>query len=429
MNIASLRTLALSKLHNQRFLRNSGLLMLANIIVTALALIRTPTVTWLLPKEEVGMIGVVGAWLSFILLLSLPGLDSASYHYVVKGSQWAFLVNIRHKTRWALLSTVAFVCGAGYWWWRDDPALSIIFLIAGAVCPIVLGLSACSGTLAAREKFGALFWYRIADSLTDFVGFIPLLFSIWWINRAITFYTVNQLATMAMLGFVAWWLVKELPTSERQAPDKAVEREMIRYGQHLTLIAALGVVQSQVDSLLVSALLPLTVMADYAIATMIYNQIKTLWGVYLSVRYPVFVRLALARRRRRMLWEGGLVWVGFAITGGMLYLVALWLIPLLLPDSYRSSLPYIGLLILAFLTLLPGAFVEVYFRTEQDQRQQYILRGASATAGVLLPSLMISNWGVIGVAFGRILAGVVFSVVGLWLFWRSGQSITEHSIR
>ncbi|MCB0109704.1 MAG: oligosaccharide flippase family protein, partial [Caldilineaceae bacterium] len=262
-----------------------------------------------------------------------------------------------------------------------------------------------------------------------FVGFIPLLFSIWWINRAITFYTVNQLATMAMLGFVAWWLVKELPTSERQAPDKAVEREMIRYGQHLTLIAALGVVQSQVDSLLVSALLPLTVMADYAIATMIYNQIKTLWGVYLSVRYPVFVRLALARRRRRMLWEGGLVWVGFAITGGMLYLVALWLIPLLLPDSYRSSLPYIGLLILAFLTLLPGAFVEVYFRTEQDQRQQYILRGASATAGVLLPSLMISNWGVIGVAFGRILAGVVFSVVGLWLFWRSGQSITEHSIR
>jgi len=428
MKIATLRTLALSKLHNQQFLRNSGLLMLANIIVTALALIRTPAITWLLPKEEVGMISVVGAWMAFILLLSLPGLDSASYHYVVKGSQWAFLVNIRQKTRWAFLSSTAFVCGAGYWWWRNEPDLSIIFIVAAVVCPIVLGLSACSGTLAAREKFTALFWYRIADSLTDFVGFVPLVFSIWWINRGITFYTVNQLATMAMLLFVTWWLIKAWPINERQAPNKEIEREMIRYGQHLTLISTLGVVQSQIDSLLVSALLPLTVMADYAIATMIYNQIKTLWSIYLSVRYPVFVRLALPRRRRRMLWEGGLMWLGFAAVGGALFLVAHWLIPLLLPESYRNSLPYIGLLILAFLTLLPGAFVEVYFRTEQDQRQQYILRGASATAGVILPSLLISGWGVIGVAVGRIMAGVVFSVVGLWLFWRSGRRIQAQQL-
>ncbi len=423
MKIESLRIRLLEKLHNPRFLRNSGLLMLANIIVTGLALIRTPTITWLLPKEDVGMISAVGAWLAFILLLSLPGLDSASYHYIIKGSDWAFITGIKRKVRWSLLSTLAFGGGAVYWWWRGETNLSLIFIIAGAVCPVVLGLSACSGTLAAREKFGLLFWYRIADSLTDFVGFVPLLLSVWWINRGITFYTVNQIATMIMLITVAWWLRNQIPVEKRQAPDTGIEHEMVRYGQHLTLISALGVVQSQMDSLLVSALLPLTVMADYAIATMIYNQFKSLWSIYLSVRYPVFVRLSLQRRRQQMLWEGGLVWIGFIVAGGMLFIVAQWLIPLLLPASYLSSLPYVGLLILAFIMLLPGAFVEIYFRSEQDQRQQYILRGVSAFAGVVLPASMISVWGVTGVAIGRICTSTVFSIVGLWLFWRSGRNL------
>jgi len=421
MNVIALRTLIRTKLHNRRFLRNSGTLMLANIIVTGLALIRTPAMAWLLPKEDVGMISVVGAWLAFILLLSLPGLDSAAYHYVAKGARWAFAVNVAYKVRWSLLSAVAFWLGAGYWWWRGDTTLALLFVIAGLFCPVVLGLSACSGTLAARERFGALFWYRIAESLTDFTGLIPLLLSVWWINRGLTFYTANQLATALMLAVVAWWLFKQLPTEERHAPDKSLEQEMVRYGQHLTLISALSVAQSQVDSLLVSAFLPLTVMADYAIANMISNQFKTLWSVYLSVRYPVFVRMERARRRKRMLWEGALVWLGFVGAGIMLYFLAYWFIPLLLPASYASSLPYIGWLLVAFLTLLPGAFVEIYFRTEQNQRQQYILRSVSAVAGVLLPALFISTWGGTGVAIGRVLAGLIFSAISLWSFWRNSS--------
>lgn len=424
MNVVAWRTAALNKLQNRRFLRNSSLLMLANIIVTGLALIRTPAMTWLLPKEDVGMIGVAGAWLAFILLLSLPGLDSATYHYVAKGSPWAFAVNLRYKIRWALLSLLAFFGGAGYWWWQGDTSLSLLFVIAGLFCPVVLGLSACSGTLSAHEKFGALFWYRIGESVTDFAGFIPLFFAVWWVNRGITFYAANQLATAVMLLIVAWWLLKQLPAAEHRAPNPQVEQEMLRYGQHLTLISALSVAQSQVDSLLVSAFLPLTVMADYAIATMASNQFKTLWGVYLSVRYPVFVRLDVKRRRHRMLWEGGLVWLGFAGAGVLLVLVAYQLIPLLLPASYSHSLPYIGWLTLAFVAQVPGSFFEVFFRTEQNQRRQYQLRGVSAFVGVLLPALLISNWGGVGVAMGRVLAAIIYSAVGSLLFRRESTVAT-----
>jgi O-antigen/teichoic acid export membrane protein len=228
-----------------------------------------------------------------------------------------------------------------------------------------------------------------------------------------------------MIG-VSWWLWRQLRTQgPPPAPDDV--QTMVGYGRHMTAISGLSVVQAQFDSLLVSAFLPLTVMADYAIATVVSNQFKTLWNVYLSVRYPIFVRMETNRRRRQMLWEGGLVWVGFIGAGLLLWLTAYWLIPLLLPPSYMSSLPYIGWLILAFLTLLPGAFVEVYFRTEQDQRQQYVLRGVAAVAGLLLPAAFLPIWNITGIVIGRVLAGAIFSIFGLWSFRRNRSAPTIQS--
>lgn len=417
MKVAALRALVFDKLTSGRFLRNSSLLMLANMIVMGLAIIRTPTMTWLLPKEAVGMIGAVSAWIAFVQLLSLPGMDTASYHYLAKRQYWAFGVNLTYRLRWSLLSTVALLLGAWYWYSQGSTNLAWMFVIAGLSFPVTIGLTAAGGVLGGLERFTALFWYRLGESITDFAGFLPLLLLASVTQPAALFYGANQMATAVMMVSVSWWLWRQLRTqAPTPAPDEV--QTMVRYGQHMTAISGLSVAQAQFDSLLVSAFLPLTVMADYAIATVVSNQFKTLWSVYLSVRYPIFVRMEINRRRRQMLWEGGVVWIGFAGAGALLWLAAYWLIPLLLPLNYVSSLPYIGWLILAFLTLLPGAFVEVYFRTEQNQRQQYVLRGVAAVAGILLPAALLPVWSVTGVVVGRVLAGVVFSVFGLWYFGR-----------
>jgi O-antigen/teichoic acid export membrane protein len=423
MNVVALRTLLVTKLHNRRFLRNSGTLMLANIIVTGLALIRTPAMAWLLPKEDVGMIAVVGAWMPFILLLSLPGLDLAAYHYIAKGDQWALITNLKHRLRWALLGSLGFVAGAGYWWMQGNQPLMWIFVVAAFFAPLSMGLGICGGALGALERFGSLFWYRLGDSLTDFVGFIPLAFSLWWLRPGIVFYATNQLATVLMLLGIAWWLVRQITANQQRTPNPQEEHEMVHYGQHLTVLSGLSIAQSQIDSVLVSALFPLSVMADYAIAQIVYNQFKQLWSIYLAVRYPPFVRLPVQQRRRRIFSEGCIVFLGFGVIGMGVWVLAQWLIPVLLPPSYISSLNYIGWLIVSFLALLPGSFVEVYFRTEQDQKSQYVLRLISAVFSVALPATLIMRWGIQGVITGRILGYALFSLLGIVLFIRSGKRL------
>lgn len=419
-----LQKAVLSRLKNRRFWRNSGLLLLANVIVIAFGIIRTPAITWMLPKNEVGMIGVVASWLPFLQLLSLSGLDGASYHYVAKGQPWAFRVNLEHRLRWSLLSSAGYLVGAVLWARSGDGTLAWMFVIAGISYPVTIGLSATSGMLGAQERYKGLFWFRIFESLTDFAGFIPLLLSVWWVSQVVTFYASNQIATTIMLvGLsVLFWL--ELKRYHEPMPLQD-QKEMVSYGKHLTVMNGFGVLQTRTDSLIVGALLPLGVMADFSIALLVYEQMRRLWNVYVTVRYPPLVKLPILHRQRRVFLEGAaalLLFLGMAIG---ISLLSHTFIPIVLPPSYLSSLKYIDWLIFAFVFSVPGFMAEIYFRTQQDERHLYMLRGAAAVIGSVTPAILITTIGVNGIAIGRFLSAGILSAFGLYLF--RGEYVRAHA--
>ena len=407
------------RLHNRRFWRNSGLLMLANVIGVGIGLLRTPAMAWLIPKEEVGMLGIVAAWQAFLIFLTWPPmLTTATYHYVAKGYPSAFTFFLNRQLRWSLLTVFGFLVSGGYWWWQGHTNLAILFMIAGITYPLAQVLAAGSGFLGAQENFVALFWYRIGDYLANFVGFGWLFFSIWWVSRSVTFFATNQLAAIALNVGIAIWLVRRLRRQQTPPLPPPIQEEMMRYGKHLTGVNAISVVQGRIDQLLVGTFLPLEVMADYTIAMLVYEQFRRLWSVYVTVRYPPLVRMPLKLRRRRVVWEGLVMWIGFMGLGLLLAILSYWLIPLILPPSYSSSLAYMYWLIGAFIAGVPGFFVQIYFQTEQDERNLYILRGSAAILGVILPALLMVSLGVYGVLIGRLASQALLSLVGGWLFWR-----------
>ncbi len=102
-----------------------------------------------------------------------------------------------------------------------------------------------------------------------------------------------------------------------------------------------------------------------------------------------------------------------ALTGTsiLISLLAHWLVPVLLPPSYAGSLVYMDILFVAILAAMPGNMVEMFFRTEQDERSQYIIRGTSAVWGVVFPVIFLFLFGAIGAAIGRIFANLAFSII------------------
>jgi O-antigen/teichoic acid export membrane protein len=409
------------RLNNRAVWRASGLLLTSSVLVALLGAVRIPILTRMLSKDEVGMIGVAASILPFLQLLSLSGLDSATYHYTAKGHPAALQVNVATRLRWSLVSTLGFFLAGMYWHWRGNQALAWLLAIAGLTYPLTTGLSAGAGVLGAREDFGRLFWYRLGEAVTRYAGFSLLLILPWLPERVLWFYLLNNLALAALQIETTRWLVSQARREGTSPMMGEAKQEMVRYGKHLTLVNAISTAQTRADSLLVGWLLPLSVMADYSIAMLAYAQFKRLWSVYYSVRYPPVVRLPLARRRRRMIFETGVVWAGFAGLG-LAAALGLWvLVPIILPPEYRTSLPIINWLLATFVISVPGFFAEMYFRTQQDERSQYVLRGVAAVCGIILPLVFILLWGVRGVVVGRFAASLIFSAVGLWLFLRDGK--------
>lgn len=406
----------INKLNNRRFWRDSGLLILANVIVTLLGLIRTPVMTWVLPKEEYGMIGTVSAWMPFLQLLSLSGMDSAAFHYVAKNIPWAYFKNISIRLRWSLLSAIGFIGLSIYWHFHAQTNLAILFLVTGISYPLTTGLTVIPNVLAAKENYKSLFYYRILESLVDFTGFIPLVLSSWIYSRIVSFYTANQLAAMIMQISYCIWIANKLRQKEIAPPTPEEDHEFVTYGKHLTLISGISVLQQRTDALFVSALLPLEAMADYSIGLIVAEQFKRLWIIYTNIRYPRLVKMP-QKTRIKHIWLEGLAIVGGFI--GVLVCVIILnhlLIPIILPSNYSNSIMLIDLLSFGFITVLPGFIVEIYFRMEQKPKQQYYMRISSAIINLLCPYFFISAMGVQGAAISKILANTMMSIVGMILF-------------
>jgi O-antigen/teichoic acid export membrane protein len=417
-----LRQSIMRRLKNRRFWRDSSLLIAANLIVTVLGLIRTPAMVWVLPKDEIGMMGVVASWLPFIQLLSMPGMDSACYHYVAKGMPFGFIINFYYRLRWSFLSAFAFIAFAVYWGWKGDTPMAWMFLITGISYPVTIGMTASAGMLGAQQKFRGLFWYRIWEMLTDFFGFIPLILSAWWVNKVVTFYGANQLATAIFQAGVTIFILVQLRKNKTPTMLDADRREMLRYGRHLTAIGSIGVFQARTDALLVGSFSSLDTMADYSIALLVFEQLKRLWGIYVAIRYPILVRLPEGRRFVKMVKEGLLILAASSIMAVMISITGYWLLPIVLPPSYIHSLPYINWLLATFVVSIPGFMSEMYFQTAQNEKRQYALRIVSAIVGVFLPVSLVYSGGAHGVVIGRFLASLVFSLVGIALVFQSHKT-------
>ena len=405
-----------SIIRRSRIWRDTSLLMLANLIVLALGLVRLPVITRLLSKDEVGMIGLVASVLPFLQLLSFPGLDGATYHYVAKGYATAFQLNIATRLRWSILSILGFLLVGLYWLRAGNVILAWLFTIAGLTVPATIGLTAVAGVLAARENFGYLFWYRIGGALTRYVGLGLLLLLPWLSTQVIWFSAANKIALATLQVTAAIWLINRL--REENAPAMSLEKrqEVLSYGRHLTVLGTISAAQTRLDALLVGWLLPLSVMADYLIAQFVYTQFKHIWTVYFTSRYPPLVRLPVLRRRRQMMIEMGVVWIVFIPLGLALGAGIVLLVPIILPREYFSSVPLINWLLAAFVAGIPGFFAEMYFRTQQDERSLYLLRGTATISGVVIPTLFIIFWQAHGVVVGRFVTNLILSAIGVYLF-------------
>ena len=404
-----------------RYLVTSSIpLLIANVITLLLGLTRNILLTNLLDKSGYGAINYIAIWLPLFALLGMSGFDIAIGQYVAKGHWQAVGKGLRRRLAYSLIPVIVLLgfafLGAHL---GQELVPSRLWLVTALFFPTAQVLSAVGYVLNGAKRFRALAVYYVGQSSAFIVA---AAIGLWiWPDDALTGIILWQWLLLSVLNVVFWLSLNRSPGESRPLAESEWT-QFFRFGRHMTGISAIGVVQGRVGGLLIGTLVSLVALADYAIGDLFFRQLKRLWTIYYGVSYPRILGLSSEDRWRQVWREMRLATPAFVLISLATAAVLTLIVPWLFSAKYISSLPYVWVLIGAFVVTVPGGFAEMYFRLEEREWALYRIRVVAAVAGVALPVVFLIIWGPLGAAAGRLVANLLFSVFGCVLF-RKCQAI------
>lgn len=399
--------------------KNTGILLIANVIVLIIGFAINIILARNLSKESFGLIKYVFSIVPFVAILSLPGINSSVFQYVAKGYEYSLIDGVKKRLKWSMASAVVMLLFAlGLWFHNKNQILIWLILISLIFFPFTQVFPIIANFWAAKKQFLQLAFWKIGEKLTGIIGAV---LGIWLFSKYKELAVVGfQNLFLAALSSVCLFLIikgimKSYPKSILTTDTR---RSFYSFGKHMTAIGAIGTIQNRFGSILIGSFLPFSSLADYSIGLLFYEQQKQLWLTYTQVSYPRLVNLDIMQRRSQLIREAKLVMTLFVLIVIGIGAILTFLTPKLFSNQYLSSIPYIWLLLIAFVSLVPGGFAEIYFRTKEQKKELYIIRIIGAVAGIIFPVIFLLHWQALGVALGKIFANLMYSITGVYLFFK-----------
>jgi O-antigen/teichoic acid export membrane protein len=264
------------------------------------AFFSTLILTRLLGAAEYGVYAYVLAWVNFLCIPALIGLDQVLIRQVAAGqveSEWGA---VRGLLRWSnrvvlsLSLAIALLAGAIAWALARhvNSAQLSAFLIALVLLPL---LSLTRLRQAAMQGLHHVVAGQLPESLVQPAIFISLILAsrelFGWVLHARTAAGLNALATCAALLVGAALLHLSLPQGAQLATPVYRPSEWMSSALPILLVNGIGVINNQVPILLLGAMKGAETAGLYAIATRVADLLSFgLMSVNLALA-PVAARL------------------------------------------------------------------------------------------------------------------------------------------
>jgi len=312
-------------------------------------------------------------------------------------------------------ATVFLSLGAIWAWWRNDPALLICGTAAGVACAAIQVQRFSAAVFQAFETFHV-------DNLAKVVQvaiFAALVLGLVWGGWA---NLESVLAGLAASHVVAAGVL--LVSLWRQHPDLAWCWARPRFRQWLGQAGPLGageVVRGltwQLDTLLLAAWQPATVVAIYSIAYRPLGPLQWLPRAVLTAAFPAFARLAggnHAALQRAFATSTRLLWVISLPIAVGICICAEPIVQCLAGPSYlEAAVPMRFLIWITVFAFLSYQFS--FLLAALGQPRAYLrLVLMIFTVKAVLEAALIPYWGYFGACAGSLVGELLFTAAGLLL--------------
>jgi O-antigen/teichoic acid export membrane protein len=360
-----------------------------------------------LPKEVYGNYKFILSLAGIIGGLSLSGLGTALTQAVARGAEGTLFLAVKTQLRWGnVVGLVGLAMGA-YYFLNNNFTLATSLLIIAVALPLTNSTGLYGAFLSGKKDFkrGTLYW--IGGQLVNVATIMIIAMLTENVIALVAGYFISNLLTS--IYFYRKCLAVYHPAHE------SADKEMIRYGNHLSAMGFIGVFANQLDKILVFHYAGAAPLAIYAFAYAIPEQLRGFLKNIFNVGIP---KLALLERDalRKSIRDKVIRLTFFSLIVVVVYtLLAPYIFALLFP-RYMDSVIYSQIYMLG-MVLFPGiSLFATYFQLMKETKIMYTLTVLGNVVTIIFSLLLIPKYGALGAVIENTLSWAIALILNVFFF-------------
>ncbi|OIO46068.1 hypothetical protein COX24_01725 [bacterium (Candidatus Gribaldobacteria) CG23_combo_of_CG06-09_8_20_14_all_37_87_8] len=238
---------------------------------------------------------VFGAYkyiLSLTAILAVPvlsGMNTALLRAVASGKEGVLIPVLKTKLKWGLLSIVGSFGLAIYYFLQGNKELALGLAIAALFIPLVNSFSLWEQFLSGKKEFKRQNIYKAIVNLANMaVLMLPILLK-------------SNLFVILSTYFISWTFLHALffiLTYKKYRPKQEYDAKTMCFGKHLSLMSIIGMVDSQLDKIVLWHFLGADQVAVFSIALVLPATLGGVLKIINSLAMPKLSEAKIADLKR-----------------------------------------------------------------------------------------------------------------------------------
>ncbi len=364
-----------------------------------------------LPKETYGLYKYIMSLSGALAFLTFSGMNTAVTQAVAHGHDGILPYALKFQLKWNMLFlAVSYVVG-GYYFIHGNHVLALSLLILGTTFPFLSAFNTYGAFIIGKKDFKRLSaWSVVASAIYN----VAMIGAILYFKNIVLLVLVYALSNM--LPQIYFYL-KTLKLYKPISQEPKQEKELLRYGAHLSFINIFSNLSQYVDKIVIFHFLGAIQLAVYGLALAIPERMRGYVKSYGSIILPKLSSKTIEdiipvfyKRSFQGLLVGALA--SFAYI-----LIAPFAFHLLLP-KYLDSIRYSQVISLSLMIVVPASYMGSVFHSQKMLKTIYLSSTVAHISRIVAFILFGYLWGVWGVIYASLLVSVLgfFYNMVLWEF-------------
>ena len=362
-----------------------------------------------LPKEIYGTYSYVLAWISFLGVFALTGMDTAVIQSVSRGFESSLIVGLKKKIKYGFLGTLVALLIGAYYFYNGNQILAFSFFIAAVFIPFLNGFQIYNAYLIGKKEFRTSAYYAIASQI--FIALV-LIATIFLTKNII--YIVGAYVLANLLPNLFFFFKTKIKAETSRGNE---DKEISSYGKHLSLINVFSTVASYIDQFLAFHFLGPANLATYAFATAPPEQVKGFFKGLTDLILPKFSQRSEEELKKTMMRKIIILTIFTALVVGIYILLAPLFYKIFFP-RYLESVFLSQIFALSMLNT-PSALIVGALTAHKKIKKLYWFNIASPLFQILILTVITPLYGLIGLILARVIARTFTSAVSLIIYYRT----------